>query len=120
MRIVRLDEFMALPSGTLFHKYTRCVTEPMHIKFESLGSRDWVELGFTGYPEATSSSQEVDFLLEMENDGVSHPLDLEGTCRHGLYPDDGLFMVYERADVEALIAYLKEWALPEQEIEDEH
>jgi hypothetical protein len=45
MKIVNLDTFITLPSGTLFAKYEPCVFGPLSVKYETLPeSKDFFAL----------------------------------------------------------------------------
>jgi len=107
MRIVDLPAFMALPAQTVYHLYEPCNTGPLSIKGDNCHGMDWVEQVLDGMPQSNGSDQLFDRLDEMENNGTVFPLEVEGTSRHGLYPDQQLFMIYDPADLDALILLLK-------------
>lgn len=107
MRIVSRKEFLKLPPGTLYQQCReKWAFGDMHVKYDSLifdesGDGDFVCAAFTSI-EADSSEQLFDRMEDMCDNGASYPLELDCAGRDGLFERDALFMVYEKADVEAL------------------
>lgn len=117
MRIVRRKEFLRMPAGTVFQKYEPVNVQDMSIKGESLEDIDfnYQALDAIGALFKNSSEETLDRLFEMEDDSaVSYPttgLHCEG--RDGSYEsDDRLFLIWEPADITALISRLSECLSP--------
>lgn len=105
MRMVNLKQFLALPAGTIYHEYKRCITGPLSKKHDTISDKDWIEETFEGMPKSNGSEELFDRLDEMEK-GKSFPLEHEGTSRNSLYRDEQLFIVYERDDIVTLMLKL--------------
>jgi hypothetical protein len=104
MRIVDLDTFLAMPSGTLFEKYMPQITSEMGIKWDNCGpsSRDFVV-------QPIQMPLISNLLDEMELDSsVSHQVNLDYAGRDGMFEESQLFLVWEARDVKALIARLND------------
>lgn len=103
MKIVRRKEFLALPVGTVFSRYEPCAFTDFLIKGESI-TNDWFEVSIE---RSGAHGAEEDFGREGQS-GASFPVDLDCEGRDGLYAeDDALYAVWEKTDVEALIARLQ-------------
>lgn len=112
MKIVNRKTFLEMPPGTLFQNYHPCTSGILCAKDETIGN-DFLLQPLEGVSamEWDSSDQMVERLEEMRGNGDSHPLDLDCLGRDGCFDNDQLYLVWERADVEALIARLQS-ALP--------
>lgn len=108
MRIVNLEAFLAMPSGTLYAKYEPCVFGPLEIKCESLGSRDFVAQGIVDAISSTDSGDWGDKLQFAKDYGDSLKMDFNCAGRDGCFVDDQLFAVFESDDVSALIERIKQ------------
>lgn len=108
MKIVNRAEFLALPAGTVFSKYS-----PQNFGDLAIKGNSWPDSGDFLYQDIACSidaSSSVDFgnkLEDAEEQGASIPMDFERLSRDGLFDDDQLFAVFERADVEALVVRLQ-------------
>lgn len=113
MKIVNRLEFMKLPSGTLYKKFTTPFAfEDLAVKFDSLsfhedGTGDFVRMGLAEV-EWDETSQMFDRLDEMMEQGASYPLDLDCAGRDGCFEPDAMFLVFEREDVIKLRDFLTE------------
>lgn len=117
MKIVNRAAFLALPDGTLFSKSEPDCFGPVGIKY---GTYTW---------EDHDGKRIGDFRVVQPHDSIKHyssdgfseacdalvagasvPLDFseEGSFRDGLHDQAQLFAVWEQADIDALIARLKE------------
>lgn len=107
MKIVKLDQFLKLPPGTLFAKYVPCVFEELTIKGETLpATKDFCYQDIISVDAGTcGDSADMLFLAE---EGASINLDLNCQGRDGCFEPDQLFAVYERQDVEQLIGRLQQ------------
>lgn len=110
MRLVKRQELMIFPSGTLFCElHQEWVFGGLQLKRETIVNLGknvdfWVHA--LDWPEAHDTGEAIDRLTEMASDSsVSYPLE-DAFSRHGLYDDERLYLVYERSDTEALLAAL--------------
>lgn len=102
MRIVNLDQFLAMPSGTVFSKYQPECFDGLAMKGESIhDARD-----FFYFDIAEPVPDSVD-LERAEQSIESFDLDFHIQSRDGCFDDDQLFAVWERSDVRALIERLQ-------------
>lgn len=110
MRLVKRQELMTLPAGTLFAElHQEWVFGGLQLK------EDTIEIGGVNcdfwvrqldWPEADDTGMAIDRLEEMAKDPtVSYPIE-PAPGRHGLYDDDRLYLVYEQSDTDALITAL--------------
>lgn len=109
MRIVGLDEFLRMPEGTVFAKYSPCVFEDLQIKGDTLGEiRDFTaaSLSVPHMAGADGSNSEFEILDRIEADGTDHPVELNLYGRDGCFEPAQLFAVWSDADVALLIARL--------------
>jgi len=108
MKIVNRKTFLALQGQVLFAKFTPIVFGDLTIKVgnSSVGN-DFVTQGLIE-PDCSNSNDYYDALLGPVERGESFKLDLDCCGRDGLYDEDQLFAVYERADLDQLIARLQE------------
>jgi hypothetical protein len=107
MKIVNLQQFLALPGETLFCKYQPCAFGELEIKVENSGERDFLTQDIAGAIAFNDSGEYVDKLEAAREQGTSLPMDFDFPGRDGMFDDEQLFAVYERADVEALIERLQ-------------
>lgn len=97
MRLVDRKTFLALPEGTIYAKGKPWAFESLNIKDENAGSNDWWYFE-PCWIESAGSHEHFDFLEEMQTKGTSYPMQ-ESISRDGLYDDDAIFLVFERADL---------------------
>ena len=121
MRILNREQFLQLPKGVVFMKYTPVYTEDLAIKDETLeGRNDFVYADITGVNAVCTEEVELQtserdcmtLALIAMGDGkppgtVSFKIDLETYERDSFYVDKQLFMVYEQDDIDRLIAKLQ-------------
>lgn len=110
MRIVDRKTFLAMPEGTVFAMYDQSIIREPKVKAKSLGSGgELVDFCFTSLTDGVDCEWS-------ERDGIIDLAEIEGTpfamsfikeCRDGDFAPDQLFAVWERADVEGLIARLQ-------------
>ena len=109
MKIVTLQEFMALPEGTLFMKYEPCVFEDLQVKGETW-ERDFISTNITYQPDCTGSDDFADKLYLAQGTGESILMDFDSMRRDGCFDKAQLFAVYDRRDIEMLQDKLKRCA----------
>lgn len=115
MKIVNRAAFLAMPAGTVFAKYEPCVFDEPCVKGDSLTSCS--DFGYQSLMnvEGRDDSEASDKLFKSEEFGESFSFDLDCQGRDGCFDEGQLFAVYERQDVEQLIARLQE-ALSESDL----
>lgn len=109
MKIVNRQDFLKLPSGTIYSKYEPCTFEGLAIKGESLFydhcanspycHDDFYTQQIESAIECSGSREFINRLKEMREKGVSYPIDLKQKGRDGLYEKEQLFMVWEKEDL---------------------
>lgn len=107
MKIINREQFLALPSGTLFSKYRPCVFEELSIKGDTR-SNDFLVQQIADAVDASNSEEFSNILFGAAEDGSSFNLDLDCMGRDGCFDDDQLFAVWERKDVEKLADRLRQ------------
>lgn len=107
MKIVDRKAFLALPGEALFSEFQPCVFDELLIKTGNYGANDFGFDVLIGAIKAANGDDEMNKLMEAAETGASLAMDFHVTHRDGLFDDDQLYAVYERADVEALIARLQ-------------
>jgi len=111
MKIFTRLEFMKLPPGTLYKKFTTPFAfEDLSVKFDSLpyhedGDGDFVCMGI-GDIEAGESGQMFERLDEMMEEGSSYPLELDYAGRDGMFEKEAMFLVFEHDDLVKLRAMI--------------
>lgn len=107
MKIVNREQFLALPSGTLFSKYQPCVFEPLAIKGDTW-TNDFLVQELHDAVDAANEAEFTDTLFFAVEEGRSVNLNLDCMGRDGLFDADQLFAVWERREVEQLIGRLQQ------------
>lgn len=102
MKIVSRNEFLLLPSGTLYSRYVPQVVTGFEIKGDSFHN-DWYFRDILGEVGGDSTTNEFE---DMEK-GMHFPLCLNIEQRDGLFEQDAMFLIYEPEDIKALIAEIK-------------
>lgn len=113
MRIVSRQEFLSMPSGTVFMKFPAQPKDDsskdfgydgvIAIKEDTVGEDFVVQDLFPLFEGVNDSSEWADIILSMLEGEKSPPLDYECTGRDGLFDIDQLFLVWEREDLNRLI-----------------
>lgn len=112
MRIIDRQTFLSLPPGVLFSKYTPMNFGDICIKGETYYATDGHGIDFS-YQQivdsvACSGSAELwDILLAAQERGVPFEMDFDSEGRDGMFAPDQLFAVWEKRDVESLVARLQ-------------
>jgi hypothetical protein len=105
MRIVDRQAFLLMSEGTVFSKYAPCYFRELMVKGETRSS-DFMYQPITDAIDANSSADYADKLDQAYSHGISIAMDLDCQSRDGLFEEDQMFAVWERSDVEQLIARL--------------
>lgn len=104
MRVVDRATFLALPPGTIYCKGVRWAFEGLNVKQETAGSNDWYALD-PAWVDGHDSGECIDRLEEMLAKGASYPMQ-DSACRDGLFDADAVFLIFERADLLTLRAWI--------------
>jgi hypothetical protein len=108
MRIVNFNEFLTLPSGTVYMKFRPHVFDEICMKGRSMKD-DFNYLNLTNEIECEVSMESIDKLERACRDSsFSFGLDFDCFGRDGLYDTNQLFAVYEKRDLEGLINRLQQ------------
>ncbi len=111
MKIVDLQTFKAMPEGTVFMKFEPCIFGDLCVKAETM-ERDFVAASLTDGIDASDSGEMADKLFAaMKDPDLSISMDFEAYSRDGMFEDDQMFAVYEKADIEGLVKKLSECLL---------
>lgn len=106
MKVVNLETFIKLPSGTVFSFYESNVFNGLMIKHTTIsGINDFLYLNLIGNINAFDSDEFFDKCKKLEH-GDNCSLDFETLDRDGLFEKDQLFAVYDKADVLGLMREL--------------
>lgn len=108
MKIVTRKEFMKLPTETVFSYYEPCSFREFMIKVSD--DKEWpTDFLFDSIIGEIDTVSSEDYLTkcEMMEKGESVPMDFESTSREGLFDEEQLYAVYEKKDIEKLIARLQ-------------
>lgn len=109
MKIMNRVQFMALPHDVLFSEYEPCIFGPLIIKHQTTEYNDFVEQNIADAIEASGSGDLIDKLDDAQALGTSLAMDFNCAGRNGLYdPPERLYAVWEREDLEQLIAKLQQ------------
>ncbi|WP_443700128.1 hypothetical protein [Pseudomonas sp.] len=108
MKILKRQEFLATPNGTVYQEYEPCVFGPMRIKYDRIGSNDFVVQDLAECAiESKGSGNASDLLFDAEENGTSLKMDFDSCGREGLLPgEDALYAVWEPADIQAIMLKL--------------
>lgn len=109
MRLVRRQELMTLPAGTLFAELQQeWVFHELQLKGETYTDGQGRNIDFMTkqlcWVDAIHTGEACRRLDEMKADPtVSYPIET-AYGRHGLYDDERIYLVYEPADTQNLVA----------------
>lgn len=102
MKVINRTDFMKLPAGTAFCKGKPWYFGSICFKGDTLDTPtgDW---GYyePAWVDAGDSGEAFDRLEEMLQLGKSYPME-DASGRDGCFDMDDLFLIFERADLEAL------------------
>lgn len=106
MKILNRKDFIELPAEVVFAYYKPMVFDRLSIRGSS-SETDFYVQDIVDAVDCDSSDEFVDKVDACEK-GESISLAFNSVSRDGMYEDEQLFAVWERADVERLIARLQE------------
>lgn len=109
MRIVKREEFLKLPSGTVYAThYNDDGFGTLCIKRSSSPNNDWYYTDLNDFDDCDNSDDRYKKMKLMREEGASYPLRLDTQSRDGLFEEDEFFAIYERGDIQNIITKLTE------------
>jgi len=105
MKIVDLTTFKTLSEGTIATKYEPCIFGDLFIKGASWED-DFVLTYITTEIDCDGTDDFYDKLNDALKNNTSVPMSFKESIRDGRFNDNQLFAVWEKTDVEGLIAKL--------------
>lgn len=102
MKLLRRDEFLALPPGTMFCTGGQWWFGGVEIKGETVLDKGCWSLSLDGI-DFNDSGEMIDRYEDMLKSGASYPLDASYT--RDVFDEDALFLVFEADDLDALIKF---------------
>lgn len=117
MKIVDRKTFLALPSGAIFQKFSPNTFGELEALYESWGHvNDYISSALTTEVDCDDISEKEDLIEASVDNGESFDMHFYTTVRDASFDSEQKFAVWERKDVEGLIARLQrslEEAYPE-------
>lgn len=109
MRIINRIEFLKQPNNTLFSTYEPQFFGELQIKGDTIGLNDFRVQPIHEAIKSSSSEEFTIILGSAQSTGESFDMDFDCWSRDGFYdPDTQLYAIWEKKDVQALIARLTE------------
>lgn len=108
MKLVDFATFLSMPPGTVYAKYKPAYFYDFGVKWDTLGTRDFVQQQIV---DSLPGPDPMDAIYRLE-DGESVPVDLDRAGRDGNFDESQQFAVWEPEDVAALIDLLKSTLTP--------
>lgn len=105
MRIINLKEFLMMPKGTVYSKYSPHMFEGLMTKADNCNEIDFFYINLIGNLECPGSDDYADKSRAAEG-GARFNLDFDIESRDGMFDRGQLFAVYENDDLRGLIATL--------------
>lgn len=105
MKVLRRDEFLALPPGTMFCKGKKWLFKELQVKGETVLDNGCWSLSLDGV-SGDDSEEIFDRYEEMLTNSASYPLD-DGYTRD-MFDEDALFLVFEADDLDVLIKFAQD------------
>jgi hypothetical protein len=107
MRIIGLDDFLAMPTGTVFAKYRPQIFGELCVKGDSINESSDFFYRPIWEPLAYSSSELCDVLIAAEERKAEVQIDTDCWQRDGLYEYGQLFAVFSREEVLRIVDSLQ-------------
>lgn len=103
MKIINRKAFLAMPEGTVYAKIPkRWIVDDLCVKYDSLAN-DWFYMSFD-WVDAENSVEASQRMNQMEQ-GSSYPIQ-KSITRDGLFDETDQFLIYEKNDIDFIIAEL--------------
>lgn len=109
MKIVNREQFLKMPAGTLFSKYTHCIFEELLIKGETLRNINKTDdFYYQQIQGAIDLDQYNNLCIGRINITNSFDMDFYCQSRDGQYDENELYAIWNEVDVQQLIARLQQ------------
>lgn len=117
MKIVNREEFLKMPSGTLFRKIdSEYITSDFGIKVcqPKEGAVDFITVDFTitDFKESNKSEDYFNIWDDLHGGG-EHEADWDNMSRDGMFDEDQMFLVYSNKEYDELIELLIKYRPPQ-------
>lgn len=100
MKIVNREQFLSLPSGTVFQEIIEEWSfGHISVKFETINGDDFYYISFDGSPSSFDSGNHFEILYKMMLKDESFGIN-EAISRDGSFEEDMKFMIYEKSDID--------------------
>jgi hypothetical protein len=116
MKIVDRKTFLAMPEGFVFQKFEPMIFGDIEVRNEAIQPRPEFPGDYYSTELTSRTDCDDDSVFSAIENGTSFDMSFITQCRDGFYDADEQFAVWERKDVEGLIARLQrslEEAYPE-------
>lgn len=118
MRIVDRKTFLAMPSGTVYQKFSETnhsSADSLDIKGTTLNDNDWYYVSLTSELVVAShnSSDLYNKLKAMCYEDAEHPYG-PWAARDECFDDDELFLIYDQTAIQQLITKLQQTLTPQE------
>lgn len=106
MKIINRKEFLAMPSGTVYAKFTPAdFFGDMCVKHDTW-TNDWIYQTLNDFDNWHNSAERYIRIDDMVGNGVSYPLLYDSSSRDGFFDEDQLFAIWEKEDIVKLVNLL--------------
>lgn len=107
MRVVQYNEFIKLPSGTVFCEWEPCIRRELKVKGESIDNIDYIEMELRGdFKSEVCLDPYLEACDRLEK-GEEVRAEFDSFGRDGLYDHNRKYVVYDKQDIEDLLNYIK-------------
>lgn len=115
MRILNREQFLAMPSGTLFAEYDPMIATELIVKWDTCtpfspeSGGDYTYQNITMAVKSDSGGEFTDKMIAAEADpSLSLEMDFDCSGRAGDYKTKQLYLVYEAKDLRGMIGLLQQ------------
>lgn len=106
MRVYSKKDFLSLPEGTIFCNGVKWAFDSLRVKGESFNNFSDFLYTDLCWIESEGSHECFDFLEDSLKNGTSYEMN-KSTARDGIFYDEDVFLVFEKADLEHLMNSFK-------------
>ncbi len=103
MIIVNFEQFIKLPSGTIYCETEPCWFGELKVKYETINDNDWYLSGFRCLKQDEDNWLQIHELYEKLENGESLNIDLDTLERDAMYDKNRKFLIYEKKDIESML-----------------
>lgn len=106
MKLVNYNEFIKMPTGTVFCEFEPCIRGELKVKGDSIEDFDYIEMELRG--EFKSDKDQDPFIDGCDRlvKGENLRADFDTFGRDGLFDKTRQYIVYDKQDVKELITFL--------------